>query len=140
MRRFLAAAILTAAVALSIAIACSDNPVAHDPLAASKADTAIQERLSGHTLRYSNSRWVAIWKLTDEAVTYRDTLDGQARSWFRGPWWVRSDGFYFIRKAGSPNAGPPGIRSLSLEVRGESLHGDIEVVLNGFLYAVTANE
>ena len=122
---------------LVLLVACGDSPTAHDPLAASKTDNAIQDRLAGHTLRYTTKQWSVTWKLEDGTYAFVDSLNGDRRIWFNGPWWVRDSGFYFVREDGSENAGPGGIRLLPLEIRGESLYDEsIEVVLNGFRYEV----
>ena len=121
-------------------IACSDSNPAYDPLASSKDDRAIERRLTGHTLRYSTERWTVTWKLQDETYAFTDSLDGKLRIWFRGPWWVRDDGFYFVREVGSEGLAAADelhrIAMLPLVVRGESLYGEIQVVLNGLRYQV----
>ena len=117
-------------VSLIAFVACADSPTRFDPLAPSKSDRAIEKRLTGHTLRWATERQYFTWVLDDGRYAFADSLNGKLRDSFEGQWWVRDPRFFFARE-------PGGIRSLPLEIRGESLYDvEIEVVLNGFRYEV----
>ena len=110
-------------------VACGDSNPAYDPLASSKDDRAIEKRLTGHTLKWATERQFFTWALGDGTYTFADSLNGKLRDSFGGQWWVR-DPRFFVETESS------GIGLLSLEIRGESLYGEIEVVLGGFRYRV----
>ena len=113
-----------------VLVACGNSPTNApvDPLLPSKVDLAIQDRLAGNTLRWASERQSFTWILGDGTYTFADSLGGKLRNSFGGEWWVRDPRFFIENSSG--------ISLLSLEIRGESLYGEIEVVLGGFRYRV----
>jgi len=86
---------------LLLLLAACGTETPFDPLAPSREDTAIQERLTGHVLFLQLDPATTVqWFLFDGRYRFEQVRDDSMMGWEEGNWWIRDNRLIFDRVEG----------------------------------------